>query len=187
MLGLRSSIFQSALEIIPQAGFTADMLVKACKNANISPGVLSVACPDGPVHVVNHIIHKANASGLEKVRKLTQFSSGECFKDPSCIIQLGMLERFRYIFPFAEHWGEAMLLVTKYSKVKALLDFGLFIDELFFHASAGAEFSFLRKHIQGSALGAISLSTELYLIRDSSPGKMQTELFLKGLVRSTFK
>ena len=195
MITLQNEVLAHACSLSPKLGFTEKMLHRACKKANISLSAIPILFPHGAVDVVTHIKQCANKHALSRIRErydredpnskfLPKYtaSSQECVD----IVTLGMVERLRYIYPYAEHWSTAMGLNSKHAKLLSTFEFALFVDELIFHATGKIDQCFVKQNIQRCSLGAISLMTEMHLIRDTSQSRFKTEELLCNLIKQLF-
>jgi len=174
---IRTDILGSALEFVPQHGWTKTSIEKAVEQHGLDPSTTTTMFKHEGHDLLLFFIEEANNSLIEYLAKQAKENKPTTEEARAAFIEDAMKRRLQLIIPYIDTWPQALALMASPLAAREMLDNGAnLMDEIWYHAGdMDTDFTWYAKR---AALAGISASAELFMLNDKSPEFRDTWEFL---------
>ncbi|XP_064168994.1 ubiquinone biosynthesis protein COQ9-B, mitochondrial-like isoform X2 [Anguilla rostrata] len=175
---LRARILATALDFVPQHGWSAEAIAAAAQAVGLSSAA-SGMFTNGAGDLVLHFISDGNAQ-LAKIlaehHNQVQLGQAEP-KETAEFLRYAVEARLRMLIPHIDTWPQAMsILLLPHNIPDSLKHLSTLIDDIWYYA--GDRSTDMNWYTRRAALTGVYNTTELVMLQDSSPDFQDTWVFL---------
>ncbi|XP_035251889.1 ubiquinone biosynthesis protein COQ9-B, mitochondrial-like isoform X2 [Anguilla anguilla] len=175
---LRARILATALDFVPQHGWSAEAIAAAAQAVGLSSAA-SGMFTNGAGDLVLHFISDGNAQlakMLAEHHNQVQLGQAEP-KETAEFLRYAVEARLRMLIPHIDTWPQAMsILLLPHNIPDSLKHLSTLIDDIWYYA--GDRSTDMNWYTRRAALTGVYNTTELVMLQDSSPDFQDTWVFL---------
>eukprot|EP00794_Sanderia_malayensis_P018731 gene18731-20620_t len=180
---LKTQILKTALEYVPEHGWTHESLKKACEAEGLSTAVEDLF-PRGPGDLVLYFIENCNSMLAEQLLHESEQQADIENRDPHpkvsthTFIQDAIITRLQMLRPYIQTWPQAVQLLIRPNTAPAAMEsLANMVDEIWYHA--GDTSTDLNWYTKRGSLAAIYGASELFMMQDRSEDYQCTWKFVE--------
>ncbi|KAB5571557.1 hypothetical protein PHYPO_G00226280 [Pangasianodon hypophthalmus] len=180
---LQARILTSALEFVPEHGWTVEAIAAGAKTLGLSAASAGMF-NNGAGDLVLHFISQCNTQLVNILAEQNnQVQLGQAEKKTTAEFLKDAVEtRLRMLIPYIDTWPQAMsVLLLPHNIPDSLKHLSTMVDDIWYYA--GDRSTDINWYTRRAALTGIYNTTELVMLQDTSPDFEQTWTFLNNRIQ----